>query len=975
MFLLSIISSLLLSTIVLVVSGQEKLGDRQETVAWRAGHAAAYIDPYVIVYGGTEDTQADANSNAITGSTSLWVWNSKTGFWYHPKQLDDAASPQIHFSATPIPSPGQMLAVLSNTSTTGRLQKLDTNNWSWSFPSAASPVEPVDNAAGYALSLANNTLYMYGGITVDANGLPILNSVMNNLYTLDANAYIWNSASNGLGVLDHVMCYIPHANALISFGGTTTGSRANPIQDVLVFDLGQRVWSLRVPVQSVNNAVPGARRLHTANCLEDRMIIYGGGTDRPFDSDVWILDASQYPTLQWQKAPMANLDQGPNVRMGHTSVLDEKARKIYIFGGWGAGTSSGDTDMYVLDYQNWAWSRVTPAGFANGAEPTSSLLPPSNNGDTGGNGGNRTAVIVGSAVGGVVGVALIAAALLFFCCVRRKKRRQRQDKHQEDDEEQHDGGINDEKTLRNIPNGNTKHNNNNNDDNDNEDHNNDLESKVQQQKRSSSPTPLRATVPQSVSGGSNASSRGSFSATAAAGVPSLMLSEFGNTTGGSSTGSSSPRQTGFFVQTPNEIHTQKPNEFTRPIQQRSIASSMLASTGLSPTSPSDQYTLPTTYRSSVSSSVPLAQLVSPQQSPTPTTTAAQTTPIDIYESVSPLEMLATLGRLDEEQTPQQNEEEQNGHEHQYVGKVDQPKQWQNLLPSKYTLLPRQPIVGHANSIYFAMMDENTKPVVIKSFGRREAWERECRALNKLRSNHVVQVIQMLNNDATHLAILEYLDDSLQFIMKQYYEGGSDLQQQQLSSSLMNSSVRKMIAKSVISSLVWIHAKDVAFCDLKPSNIMRSAQGDWKLIDFEASRSIGQECVGLITPRYCPPEVARATTYGHEGEKGVVATASVDLWSLGCVIYELENQHHHEPLFTQTITDDTVLHFVSHPSPLTPALRNGLKWNEQVELEIPDFEQRVPDPNARNLIKSLLSRDPIKRGSASYWMKTHPYFCT
>ena len=66
--------------------------------------------------------------------------------------------------------------------------------------------------------------------------------------------------------------------------------------------------------------------------------------------------------------------------------------------------------------------------------------------------------------------------------------------------------------------------------------------------------------------------------------------------------------------------------------------------------------------------------------------------------------------------------------------------------------------------------------------------------------------------------------------------------------------------------------------------MRSAQGDWKLIDLEASRSIGQERINLITPRYCPPEVARATTYGHEGAKGVVATVSVDLWSLGCVIY-------------------------------------------------------------------------------------------
>ncbi|KAG2227205.1 hypothetical protein INT45_008449 [Circinella minor] len=961
MLLLSI--TLLLITVV-VTGQQEQLGDRQENVAWRAGHAAAYIDPYVIVYGGTEDINANSNSDTITGSTSLWVWDSTSGFWYHPSQLDDAASPQIHFSATPIPSPGQMLAVLSNTSTTGRLQKLDTNNWSWSFPSAASSVEPTDNAAGYALSLANNTLFMYGGITVDSKGMPIVNSVMNNLYTLDANAYIWNSASNGLGVLDHAMCYIPKANALISFGGTTTGSRANPIQDVLVFDLGQRVWSLRVPVQSVNNAVPGARRLHTANCLEDRMIIYGGGTDRPFDSDVWILDASQYPTLQWQKAPMKNLDQGPNVRMGHTSVLDQDKHKIYIFGGW-SGSNAGDTNVYVLDYQNWAWNRVTAAGFTNGENGAEPVPSDNNNGNSGttNNGdtnGNKTAIIVGSAVGGAAAIALGAAAIILFCCIRRRRRR-----HQyQEKEQQEEGGKKDEKTLRNISNGNShvEYNNNNNNNSSNDE--DDVESKTQHHNNK---LPLRTVTTDSATDSNNSSNRGSYSTAAVAGVPSLMLSELGATTGGSSTESFSPRQQSFFVQTPNEIHTQKPNEFTRPLPQRSINSSMLASTGLSPTSPSDQYTFPTTFRSSVSSSVPLAQLASPPQQQSPTST----TPIDIYETVSPLEMLATLGRLDEEQNyySQQNDNIQPLEEEVVVEEEKEiSNQWQQLLPSKYTLLPRKPIVGHANSIYFAMMDDNTKPVVIKSFGRREAWERECRALDKLKSNHVVEVLQMLNNNITHLAVLEFLEESLQFIIKQQnYRDDSN--------QLKDSNVRKMIAKSIISCLAWTHSKDVAFCDLKPSNIMRSAQGDWKLIDFEASRSIGQERINLITPRYCPPEVARATTYGHEGAKGVVATASVDLWSLGCVIYELENQHHHEPLFPQTITDETVLHFVSHPSPLTPALNNGLRWNEQVELEIPDFEQHVPDPNSRNLIKSLLSRDPIKRGSANYWMKNHPYFST
>lgn len=46
------------------------------------------------------------------------------------------------------------------------------------------------------------------------------------------------------------------------------------------------------------------------------MIIYGGGTTQPADSDVWILNATSYPTLSWQRMDIANGSQGPNLRMG-----------------------------------------------------------------------------------------------------------------------------------------------------------------------------------------------------------------------------------------------------------------------------------------------------------------------------------------------------------------------------------------------------------------------------------------------------------------------------------------------------------------------------------------------------------------------------------------------------------------------------------------------------------------------------------
>lgn len=100
----------------------------------------AYVDPYVIVYGGNQDIDGDPNSN-LSGTNDVWVWNSEQGAWYHPNVAVSSGNlmpGQIFFAATHVPRPGQMLAIASNVSGgASSLQKLDTNSWSWSFPTAS----------------------------------------------------------------------------------------------------------------------------------------------------------------------------------------------------------------------------------------------------------------------------------------------------------------------------------------------------------------------------------------------------------------------------------------------------------------------------------------------------------------------------------------------------------------------------------------------------------------------------------------------------------------------------------------------------------------------------------------------------------------------------------------------------------------------------------------------------------------------
>jgi hypothetical protein len=98
-----------------------------------------YLPPYVIVYGGVKDPLAN-NSGTLTGSDDVWAWNVN-GSWYNPQPIVQTTSgtllPQVLFQALNLPSQGQMLAIVSNTtggSTIGTLQVLDTTSWSWTFP-------------------------------------------------------------------------------------------------------------------------------------------------------------------------------------------------------------------------------------------------------------------------------------------------------------------------------------------------------------------------------------------------------------------------------------------------------------------------------------------------------------------------------------------------------------------------------------------------------------------------------------------------------------------------------------------------------------------------------------------------------------------------------------------------------------------------------------------------------------------------
>ena len=87
-----------------------------------------------------------------------------------------------------------------------------------------------------------------------------------------------------------------------------------------------------------------------------------------------------------------------------------------------------------------------------------------------------------------------------------------------------------------------------------------------------------------------------------------------------------------------------------------------------------------------------------------------------------------------------------------------------------------------------------------------------------------------------------------------------------------------IFRQMLEGLVALHAEKIVHRDIKCANVFLASGGGVKLGDLNVSKIAKQGIMQTQTgtPYYCPPEVWADKPYN----------AKCDMWSLGCVIYEL-----------------------------------------------------------------------------------------
>ena len=186
--------------------------------------------------------------------------------------------------------------------------------------------------------------------------------------------------------------------------------------------------------------------------------------------------------------------------------------------------------------------------------------------------------------------------------------------------------------------------------------------------------------------------------------------------------------------------------------------------------------------------------------------------------------------------------------------------------------------GGMGTVYVAEDTQLQRPVALKVMraeyaaipAMRDRFLQEARLLAALRSDHIVTVFQVGDDGGIPFLAMELLDG---MPLSDWLDEGRRLSLRQV--------VR--IGQETALGLAAAHARNVIHRDVKPANLyLEAPRGRIKILDFGLARPMQRNqkltLDGMIvgTPYYMSPEQAQCEPLDHRA----------DLFSLGCVLYEL-----------------------------------------------------------------------------------------
>lgn len=181
---------------------------------------------------------------------------------------------------------------------------------------------------------------------------------------------------------------------------------------------------------------------------------------------------------------------------------------------------------------------------------------------------------------------------------------------------------------------------------------------------------------------------------------------------------------------------------------------------------------------------------------------------------------------------------------------------------------------------------------------------EARSASALNHPNILTIHEIGETDGTHFIATEYIEgDTLQTLLK---------------GPALSLRTTLEIALQIASALYAAHRAGIVHRDIKPDNVMVREDGIVKVLDFGIAKlsatnsgEVDNEGETMVQVKTTPGMIIGTVFYmSPEQARGQATDARTDIWSFGCVLYEMLT--HQKPFQGETMTD--VLANIVHREP-------------------------------------------------------------
>lgn len=156
---------------------------------------------------------------------------------------------------------------------------------------------------------------------------------------------------------------------------------------------------------------------------------------------------------------------------------------------------------------------------------------------------------------------------------------------------------------------------------------------------------------------------------------------------------------------------------------------------------------------------------------------------------------------------------------------------------------------------------------------RRDFLREAQNLSRLDNEHIVKVLETIEENDTVYYVMEYLS-------------GGNLDQHILSHGKLSCREALDIALQIGKALKCMHAQHMLHLDLKPLNVMRGEDGHIVLIDFGLSKCFGADGQPESSTRIGQGTTGYAPIEQHSFKKADGFMPTLDIYALGATLFKM-----------------------------------------------------------------------------------------